>query len=90
MDRKKIWWTLLHGFIIFIFCIEILYCMYEFIFVWNVGGSLILFNIDVPFEVMVTRRLYAIEMFISIVGLALYLAIVYRKKFFSEKPTNQE
>lgn len=43
------------------------------------GESRILFGEapDLPFEMMVTRRLYAIETWIAIVGLSLYLAITH-------------
>jgi hypothetical protein len=71
------------------FVVEIFYGMYQTFFVLlPPGGSPgPLFNSaqEVSFELMVSRRLYAIETWIAIAGLAIYLAIVYRKKLFFAK-----
>jgi hypothetical protein len=37
---------------------------------------------DIPFELLASRRLYAIETWIAITGLAIYLAIVYRSQLY--------
>ena len=81
MDGKKVWWKIFHYGVISIFLLQILYCMYQFFIVWNTG-SFILFQsaTEIPFETMVTRRLYAIELWISFIGLVVYLAIVYKKQ----------
>jgi hypothetical protein len=76
MEKK---WKILHWIIIINFILQILNGMYQ-VFIW--GGALTLFggSVDLTFEEMVTRRLYAIETWIAIVGLSIYLAIVYREK----------
>lgn len=81
MDRKKVWWKIFHYGVISIFLLQILYCLYQFLIVWNTG-SFILFQsaTEIPFETMVTRRLYAIELWISFIGLVVYLAIVHKKQ----------
>lgn len=37
-------------------------------------------SVEIPYELMVARRLYAIETWIALTGLAIYLAIVYRDR----------
>ena len=73
MDRKKVWWKIFHYSVIAIFLLQILYCLYQLFIVWNTG-SFLLFNsaTEIPFETLVTRRLYAIEMWISVIGLVIY------------------
>lgn len=70
------WMKFLHWFIIFIFILEIGYGFYMVFFV--VGGSrwpLMAKAIETPIEVILKRRLYAIETWIAIAGLAIYLAL---------------
>ncbi len=70
------WMKFLHWFIIFIFILEIGYGFYMVFFV--VGGSrwpLMAKAIETPIEVILKRRLYAIETWIAIAGLAVYLAL---------------
>jgi hypothetical protein len=70
------WMKFLHWFIIFIFILEIGYGFYMVFFV--VGGSrwpLMASAIETPIEVILKRRLYAIETWIAIAGLAVYLAL---------------
>ncbi|MDF1520834.1 MAG: hypothetical protein RQ728_10090 [Brevefilum sp.] len=66
----------LHWFIIFIFILEIGYGLYMVFFV--VGGSrwpLMARAVETPIEIILKRRLYAIETWIAIAGLAVYLAL---------------
>jgi hypothetical protein len=68
----------LHWVIIINFLLEIFYAGYMVFCVVGGGGGLPLFGkaATVSHEVMVTRRLYAIECWIAISGLSIYLAIV--------------
>ena len=81
MDKTKVWWKIFHYGIITIFSIQIVYCLYVFFVVLNTG-SLILFNgaATIDMDLFIKRRLYAIELWISIIGLIVYLAIVYKKQ----------
>ncbi|MEL6177349.1 MAG: hypothetical protein AAFS10_00280 [Myxococcota bacterium] len=69
----------LHGVIILNFLFEIIYAgsIVFMVLVPEDGGSGPLFMRakTIPFELMVTRRLYAIEFWIATAGLAIYLAI---------------
>jgi len=70
------WQRVLHWIIIINFLIEIGYGLYMVFFV--VGGSrwpLMARAVDTPTEVILKRRLYAIEAWIAIAGLAIYLAL---------------
>jgi len=70
------WMKFLHWFIIFIFILEIGYGLYMVFFA--VGGSrlpLMARAVETPVEVILKRRLYAIETWIAIAGLAIYLAL---------------
>jgi len=69
-------WRYLHWFIILNFLAEILYGFYMVFFV--VGGSrfpLWMRAVETPIEIILKRRLYAIEVWIAIAGLAVYLAL---------------
>ncbi len=81
MKRK---WQILNIIIILAFLTEILYGAYQTFFSLTpesgTAGPLFGVSTEIPFELMVTRRLYAIETWIAIAGLAIYLAIVYRDK----------
>lgn len=68
-------WKILHWFFILNFVAEILYSAYQLFFV--VGGGSPLFHRaqEISFELLVKRRLYAIETWIAIAGLSIYLAI---------------
>lgn len=80
--QKK--WLILHWIIIINFVIEIFYGMYQTFFVLIPPGASPgpLFGLaqEISYELMVSRRLYAIETWIAIAGLAIYLAIVYREQ----------
>jgi hypothetical protein len=72
----KKWWRYLHGFIILNFLAEIGYGFYMVFFV--VGGSrypLWMRAVETPIEIILKRRLYAIEVWIAIAGLVLYVAL---------------
>ena len=71
-------WKCIHWLIILHFLGEILYCAYIIFSVLQPetgGGPLMERAQSMPFEQMVTRRLYAIECWIATAGLAIYLAI---------------
>jgi uncharacterized membrane protein len=70
------WQKFLHWFIIGFFLIEIGYGLYMVFFV--VGGSrwpLMARAVETPIEIILKRRLYAIETWIAITGLTIYLAL---------------
>ena len=69
---------ILHWIIIVHFAIEIAYAGYMVFSVLQPesgGGPLMGRALEIPHELMVTRRLYAIECWIATAGLAIYLAI---------------
>ena len=65
----------IHWVIILNFLLEIFYAAYMVFFKVGGGGPLMGRANSVSFELMVTRRLYAIECWIATAGLAVYLAI---------------
>lgn len=68
----------LHWAIIVNFVFQIAYAAYMVFVVMRpegVTGPLMEAALTIPHELMVTRRLYAIEFWIAMVGLAIYLAI---------------
>lgn len=72
----KKWQRILHWLIILVFVTEIIYGFYMVFFV--VGGSrypLMRRATETPIEVILKRRLYAIETWIAIAGLVVYLAL---------------
>ena len=73
--KNKIW-KFIHGLVIVNFVIEILYSFYMVFFVIG-GGKWPLFRkaVETPIEVILKRRLYAIEAWVAIGGLCLYIAI---------------
>jgi len=72
-------WALygLHWLIIVNFVVEIVYAAYMVFVVVapEGGGPLGSRAMDIPFEMMTTRRLYATEFWIAMGGLAIYLAL---------------
>jgi len=82
---KKAGWLILHIFIIVNFAVEIFYGFYQIFFVLlppgGKKGPLMGKAKDITFELMAKRRLFAIETWIAISGLALYLAVIYKDKF---------
>lgn len=80
MEKK---WLILHWIIIVNFVAEIFYGFFQTFFVLQTGGNIgpLWFSAsEISYELMVSRRLYAIETWIAIAGLSIYLAIVYRDK----------
>ncbi len=72
---KRNFWKILHWFLIVNFIAEILYCAYQLFFIVGGGGPLFHRVQEISFELLVTRRLYAIETWIAMAGLSIYLAI---------------
>lgn len=71
-------WRCIHWIIIAHFLIEIFYCAYVIFVVLQPeghSGPLMRQATALPFEQMVTRRLYALECWIATAGLAVYLAL---------------
>ena len=74
--KMKRIWRYIHTLIIINFIIEILYSFYMVFFV--IGGGkwpLLRKAVETPLEVILKRRLYAIEAWIAVGGLCVYLAI---------------
>lgn len=70
------WWKVLHWFIIINFLVGIIYGFFMVFFA--VGGGrypLWMRAVDTPIEVILKRRLYAIEAWVATAGLAVYLAL---------------
>jgi hypothetical protein len=99
MDHKRFWelimrkWRkVLHWIIIINFIIEIGYGLYMVFFV--VGGGrwpLMAKATQTPIEVILKRRLYAIEAWIAIAGLAIYLALTeFLPKKLSLRPQDEK
>lgn len=70
-------WRLIHAIIIANLIIQVLYGAYMvfFVVVGESSGPLWGQALEMPFEKMVTRRLYALETWVAIVGLSLYLGL---------------
>jgi hypothetical protein len=77
MNIKRPLVLLLHWTIILNFLFEIGYASYMVfgVFALDGGGPLFDRALSLPHEQMVTRRLYAIECWIAMAGLSVYLAI---------------
>lgn len=78
MKVKRIGLLVVHWAIIVNFVFEIAYAGYMIFSVLKPAGqSGPLFEkaLEIPHELMVTRRLYAIEFWIAMAGLAIYLAL---------------
>ncbi len=70
------WRRFVHWLIIFVFLTEIIYGFYMVFFA--VGGTrypLMRRAVETPVEVILKRRLYAIETWIAIAGFAVYIAL---------------
>jgi hypothetical protein len=69
-------WKFIHRLIIINFLVEVIYSFYMVFFV--IGGSkwpLFRKAVETPLEIITKRRLYAIEAWLAIGALCLYLAI---------------
>jgi hypothetical protein len=76
LKRRKVLLKIIHVVLILNFVIEILYSGYMVFFI--VGGRrwpLFKQATETPVEVILKRRLYAVETWLAIVGLSIYLAI---------------
>ncbi len=72
------WVRALHAFFVIYLTGQIAYATFQVFVVLQPDGTMgpmLMTAADVPHELMVARRLYAIEAWIAFVGLALYLAI---------------
>ncbi len=72
---KKIW-RVIHSLVILNFIVEISYSFFMVFFVIG-GGKFPLLRraVETPMEVILKRRLYAIEAWLAVGGLVLYIAI---------------
>lgn len=73
---KKRIWRFIHSLIIANFLLEIIYSFYMVFFV--IGGGkwpLLRRAVETPMEVILKRRLYAIEAWVAVGGLCIYIAI---------------
>lgn len=81
---KKRVWQVIHWVIVLNFAFQIIYGMSQIFFVLvppsGTPGPLFFSSAEISHELMLARRLYAIETWIAISGLCIYLAIVYRKQ----------
>lgn len=78
MKSLSIFFKLIHWGIIVNFIIQVVYATYMIFFVVRppgLSGPLGSRVLDLDFELVVIRRMYAIEFWIAFAGLALYLAI---------------
>jgi hypothetical protein len=82
------WWKAIHWLLIFNFVLEILYGTYIVFFALG-SGWMPLFGqaARMPLESIIRRRLYAIEVWLAFMGLAVYLAIteVLPRRFLVSK-----
>ena len=72
---KRKWWRILHWLILLNFVLEIFYGIYMVFGVIGGGRPLFVRASGLPIDLMVKRRLYAIETWLAIVGFSIYLAI---------------
>lgn len=71
-------WQLIHAFIILNLVVQMGYIGWQVFVVLQpegVSGPMFSAALDVPHELMVTRRMYAAEGWYAAIGLALYLAV---------------
>jgi ABC-type dipeptide/oligopeptide/nickel transport system permease subunit len=90
---KRGYWRTLHWFLIMSLLAEGLYGFYMVFFV--IGGSkwpLLARALDTPVEVILKRRLYAIEAWVALGALTVYLAIteILPKRLEDRKPEVKE
>jgi len=69
------WWQILHWSLIVNLVLGATYAAYMVFFVIGGGAPLFQRAKNIPIEILIARRLYAIEAWIILVGLGLYLAV---------------
>jgi hypothetical protein len=72
---KLKWWQIIHWVIIINFLLGAGYAAYMIFFVVGGGAPLFQRAKDISIEILLKRRLYAIETWVIIGGLAVYLAV---------------
>mgnify|MGYP006307981981 CR=1 FL=1 len=89
MRAKRAFWWAVHWIIIVNFLLQIGYSGTKALTLNPEGRAMVLFGMaqDLPFEMMVTRRLYAIETWVAIAGLSLYLGITHIVPMMRRKDT---
>ena len=77
MNKLNPLWRIIHWVIIINLAVQVFYGAYMVFMVVTPGtaGPLWGTALEMPFEKMVTRRLYAAETWIAIVGLSLYVGV---------------
>ena len=77
LPRWSTGWLIIHWIIIVNFALQILYGAYMVFFVVTPGtaGPLGSGASSIPFEMMMTRRMYASETWIAIAGLSIYVGV---------------
>ncbi|MHA1147877.1 MAG: hypothetical protein ACTSR8_06490 [Promethearchaeota archaeon] len=78
MEKEKTILLIIHWFIIINFILQILNGVYQVSFVYTIEGHtwpLLGTSSELDYETMMIRRAYAIETWIAITGLSIYLAI---------------
>ena len=88
IDKKKLW-KIIHWVIIINFLIQI-GNGFIMVFIIYGGPPQIFTGIPLDFNTMVTRRLYAIETWIAIVGLSIYIAITEIYPRFKDEIAQKE
>ena len=88
MDKNKVW-KVIHWIIIINFIVQIGYGFFQVFFVVGGGAPLFFAAQTLPFETMITRRLYAIGTWIAIVGLSIYLGITEMYPRFKDEIANK-
>lgn len=71
-------WRIVHIGIIVLLAVQALYCLGQLVFVLQPPGTvgpLFAAAADLDPDLLVARRLYAIEMWITLVGLAIYVGV---------------
>lgn len=88
-NLKKGGWRALNTFIIANFLLEVFYGIYQVFFVLlppdGKKGPLMGKAKDISPDLMTKRRLFAIETWIAVTGLCVYLGTVYREKLSPRK-----
>ncbi len=88
-EQKKGGWRALNAFIILNFLTEIFYGLYQVFFVLlppgGKKGPLMGKAKEISPELFTKRRLFAIETWIAVSGLCVYLGTVYREKLLRRK-----